>query len=200
MNEPDRRPRPQYGEYASPEEQKASIQVPAERAHDESVPIARATPIAHENAGHGHPVDGQPGFSQRAPGAPGTGSARLTSAHSGDRIFAIALLALGLLNVVFTVPGLFDLSSTINATFQQMGVGSFTPTPLAHALGIALAVFYIVAWIGTLLLTMPRLRTGRVAFWIPLVAGVVVTLVSMICFLILFLGDPSFVAYMTKNV
>lgn len=163
--------------------------MPPEHAHDESVPIARAAPVTNEQL---VPSAGQPGR--------GSAGARPAQARPGDRIFTLALLALGFLNVVLTVPGLFDLSSTINATFQQMGVGSFTPTPLAHALGIGLAVFYVAAWIGTLLLTMLRLRTGRVSFWIPLVAGVVVTLVSMIVFLILFLGDPSFVAYMTKNV
>ncbi|HEY5224692.1 MAG TPA: DUF6264 family protein [Microbacteriaceae bacterium] len=190
MTEPDRRPRPQYGEYASPEEQKASIRVPVEHAHDESVPIARATPVASE----------QQTSLPRQHDAPRPAGASLAPARSGDRIFTLALLTLGFLNVIFTVPGLFNLSSTINATFQQMGVGSFTPTSLARVLGIGLAVFYIAAWIGTLLLTMPRLRAGRLSFWIPLVAGVIVTVVSMIIFLILFLGDPSFVAYMTKNV
>jgi hypothetical protein len=192
LTDSPQRPRPQFGEYASPEEQRASIKVPRESAHDESVPIARKGPVARTGP--------QPDQPRQAGPRPAVRATTRTPAGAGDRIATVALLVIGFLNVIATVPGMFDLAGTINSTFQQMGLGSFTPTPGATVTGIGLAIFYVVAWTATLVLSLRRLRSGRITFWVPLVAGVVVTIVAMICFLVLFLGDPSFVEYMTKNV
>jgi hypothetical protein len=189
MTDNERRPRPQFGEYATPEEQRASIQVPPEIAHaSESVPVARTSM--------------PPALTQPPGSSPARDSAALSATagrHAGDRIATIALLTFGLFNVVTTVPGLLDLSSTLNTAFERMGVGSFTPTATASAIGIVLAVFYSLAWLATLGLSLRSLRAGRVSFWIPLVAGIVVTIVAMVCFLVLFFGDPAFMEYVSRN-
>jgi uncharacterized membrane protein YhaH (DUF805 family) len=191
MVDPEGRKRPQFGEYATPEEQRASIQVPFDEAHPEPVPIpvTRSAPPTPST-----PVENPRPYSA----APARGPAGATT-RSGDRLATIALLAIGLINVVTTVPGLFHLSDTLDQTFKQMDIGSFTATPVAAGVGIGLAVFYVLAWLATLALSLRRMRSGRISFWIPLVAGVVVTIVAMICFLALFFGDPSFMDYVTRS-
>jgi uncharacterized membrane protein YhaH (DUF805 family) len=66
-------------------------------------------------------------------------------------------------------------------------------------IGVGLAIFYGLAWLVTLALSLRSLRAARLSFWIPLVAGVVVTIVAMICFLVLFFGDPAFMEYVSRN-
>jgi hypothetical protein len=188
MTDPEERKRPQFGEYATPEEQRASIQVPFDEAHPEPVPVPVTRSASTAPADNPRPYPAAPA---RGPGAATT--------RSGDRFATIALLAIGLINVVTTVPGLFHLSDTLNQTFKQMDIGSFTATPTAAAVGIGLAVFYVLAWLATLALSLRAMRAGRISFWIPLVAGVVVTIVAMICFLALFFGDPSFMDYVTRS-
>lgn len=194
MTDPDERPRPQFGEYASPEEQRASIKVPRDQAHAESVPIP-----ASRDQGAQHPQRAlQQNSAPDARRASGTGSP-FAAPRSIDRFATFALLALGFLNILTTAPGLLNLSTTLDTAFKQMGVGEFTATPTAAGIGIGLAIFYGVAWLVTLLISLRSLRAGRLTFWIPLVAGVIVTLVAMACFLVLFFNDPSFMAYVTKN-
>jgi uncharacterized membrane protein YhaH (DUF805 family) len=187
--DPRERPRPQFGEYATPEEQRASIQVPQESAHaDEPVPV----PASRSTEEHARPAVGRFDPDSTSKPAASTG-------NSADRIATIALLAIGLFNVLTTVPGLLDLPSTLNAAFERMGLGTFTPTPAASAIGIGLAIFYGLAWLATLAISLRSLRAARLSFWIPLVAGVVVTIVAMICFLVLFFGDPAFMEYVSRN-
>lgn len=191
MTEQDPRPRPQFGEYATPEEQRASIQVPQESAHaDEPVPVPVTRP-ANEGA--------RPAAGRVEPERGSASHPMVSTGNSADRIATIALLAIGLFNVLTTVPGLLDLSSTLNAAFERMGLGSFTPTPATSVIGVGLAIFYALAWLVTLALSLRSLRAARLSFWIPLVAGVVVTIVAMICFLVLFFGDPAFMEYVSRN-
>lgn len=191
MTDQDPRPRPQFGEYATPEEQRASIQVPPESAHaDEPVPVP-ASRSTEEGT--------RPTVGRFEPERDSVSKPVAPAGNSADRIATIALLAIGLFNVLTTVPGLLDLPSTLNAAFERMGLGSFTPTPAASVIGVGLAIFYALAWLVTLALSLRSLRAARLSFWIPLVAGVVVTIVAMICFLVLFFGDPAFMEYVSRN-
>jgi hypothetical protein len=182
-SEPRPRPRPQYGEYATPEEQRSRIQIPPERAHVEPVPV----PLARES---------QPDARSEAPR---TEDGERTPLRTADRIATVALLAFGLFNVGTTVPGMLNLSATLNGTFEQVGIGSYTPTPLANEIGIGIVVLYVAGWLMTAILSALSLRKGRVTFWIPLLAGVIIGLVTVVCFIVLFLGDPAFTQYITRN-
>lgn len=180
MSTPDERPRPQYGEYATPEEQRAQIQVPLDRNVEEPVPIA-AGRDSHPNQ-HSHeqiPATEHP----RTPG------------RNADRVATIALIGIGLINVVTTVPGLFDLSAVMNEAFKFAGLSGYSGTSLTGQIGIALVVVYAVGWLASTWFSVMSLRAHRVSFWIPLVAGVVVTIIATACFLVLATGDSSFMEY-----
>ncbi|MDQ1583415.1 MAG: hypothetical protein QOF36_1469 [Microbacteriaceae bacterium] len=183
MSESEPRQRPQYGEYATPEEQRSRIQVPPEQAHKEPVPV---------------PATREPQPGARFGASPATDASR-TPLRTADRVATIALLAFGLFNVGTTVPGMLNLSLTLNAAFQQAGIGSYTPTPIANEIGIGIVVLYVAGWLMTAILSALSLRKGRITFWIPLVAGVIIGLVTVVCFIVLLLGDPAFTQYITRN-
>jgi hypothetical protein len=214
MSDPDPRPKPQYGEYATPEEQRAAIKVPAEHLRHllDGEPAARADATPPDSSVPA-PVSGsdRDGVAsdrtgQRPQAHDGHGAraaqptiARNPAARSIDRVATYGLLAVGLLNVLTTLPGLFDLGNAINATFQQFGIGAYHAGPLTTVLGIVLVVVYAGGWLATAALSVWSLRRGRITFWIPLVAGIVVMIVSMVCFAVLFFGDQSFLDYVTTS-
>lgn len=172
MSDPDGRPRPQYGEYATPEEQRARIARPDTTDALDSGQRPAADPP--------HPL-AQP------VAAPASGP------RLADRIVTIALLAYGLVNVAFTVPRLFDFTTFTNDYLDVLGVGgTFTNTAGAAVWGPAAAVTYAVGFAVTAIVSWRRVRRGGIAFWMPLVGAVATTTVVAVLLTIPLLSDPAF--------
>jgi len=203
MTTPEGRPRPQYGEYATPEEQLAHIKDPPPHMleqHPGGRPGAygeangMVPPVVHP----GGDVDasaGSPG-SHRQAGVPGA-QQRATS-HALDRVATLALLALGLYSVLSTLVTMTDLPTYLDHTMEQMGMGSFTATPTAGVIAAVISGVNIVVWVAAAAFSTLSLRKGRISFWIPLVAGVAVALVTGVCYAVLLMGDPSFIDYVSN--
>lgn len=169
-----RPPRPQYGEYASPEQQAAAMgTVPV------AAPAAPPTTVAVTTA----------------PAATAV-AAKRTTARPWDNLLSFALLAYGLYSVVSGFFQYRDVGALINQVYKIQGVGDYTVTPLTGQLGIVIIVVQVVLYLAALLLTIARLRAGKIAFWIPLTAGIVAGLTSAICLMVLVTGDPAFTAYL----
>lgn len=172
------RPRPQYGEYATAEEQRARIRQPdATHALETGPPVmaaaepAPAAPIAVGAAG--------------AAGAP-------PRPRTVDRIVTVALLAYGLFTVLSSFPAFLDYGAYAQAMFAVMGVDAELADPAAgRPWGIAAAVVLAVGWIATALLSWWSLRRGRVTWWIPLVAGVVFTFAAGMLMVVPLMNDPA---------
>ncbi|GAA3761264.1 hypothetical protein GCM10022240_12240 [Microbacterium kribbense] len=175
--QPNGRPRPQYGEYASAEEQRARIREPA----------SPAPPVG--------PAPAAP------PPASGMRPARAAaSRHPVDRIVTIALLAYGGVNVLLSVMSFVNLAEVVGTTYTMMGVpGHFTDTAAAHAWGIAAAVVMVVGYLGTLLLSVRAIRHGRRSWWIPVVGAVVSYIGVVICVAVPLMNDPAFVGYLQAH-
>jgi hypothetical protein len=167
-------PRPQYGEYASPEEQRARIRQPA---YPPASPQPGAAPPPLP------PIAPIPGPAASAPGV---------RRHPVDFVVTLALLAYGLWNVVSTVPALFDIGSYVHELLSVMGTDAQLSDPdAARGYGIAAAVVMIVLWLAAAVLSGLQMRRGRIAWWIPLVAGVLASLVTGILLTIPLLADPG---------
>ena len=175
------RPRPQYGEYASPEEQRARMKLPPPPvAPPAQTPMAPAVPPP--------PMWGAP-----SPPAPRAG-------HPVDRVGTIALLAYGAVNVVVSMFSFFDLPAATTAMYRVLGItGDFTNVDAARGWGIAAAVVLLLGYVGTALLAVRTLRRGRISWWIPLVGAVVTYAVVYICIAVPLLGDPAFMQYVTSR-
>lgn len=193
------RPRPQYGEYATPEEQRARISQPAATSELES----------GHHLGGAAPTDG-PGASplatppvaspQFAPGAQFSpaGQSDPDAAPSPmryrDRVATIALLAYGLFNVVSSVVTLSDYTAYANSVLALIGVdATFTDEAGARPWALAASAVLVIGWIVVALISWASVRRGRLTWWIPLVGGIVCNVASASLMMVPLLSDPTIV-------
>ncbi|MFD5215612.1 DUF6264 family protein [Microbacterium sp. NPDC058345] len=161
--------RPQYGEYATPEQQRAAAGLPP--ALPEQPAPALAAPQAQRNA--------------RSP-------------HRVDRLITAALLGFGLVNVLTSVPGFLDLAMTMNRTLQILGLdGEFTSFSIAKVWGAIATVVMIAGYAATVWLAVRRVRTARLAWWVPLVGFVITMALVSACIAVPMFGDPAFTQGLT---
>lgn len=173
----DDRPRPQYGEYATPEEQRARIQQP-------DITDALLSGVAPEP----EPVVAE-AAAQPAP----------RHASPLNRLVTIILLAMGAANVLISVFSYLDIVPAIEQSMELMGVsGEFTNYAVAQTWGMVAAIVLVTLYILTLSITWRVLKAGRVSWWIPLVGAVVTYAVVSACLAVPLLGDPAFTSYVTS--
>ncbi len=174
----DSRPRPQYGEYATPEEQARALGV---SAHEVPHPVSPAPAV----------VSG--GVEGRAPHTAGGFN------RSRDIAFTVTLLAFGLAWVLLSVPGSADLVGTLNRTYAMQGYsGHYGPVALASGIGFAMNVCSIALWGITAAVSIAVIRRHRRAFYIPLLGAVVAGIVVLALTLVAMLNDPGLIAYITS--
>lgn len=165
----DPRPRPQYGEYATPEQQRAAIGVPEEVA----------APSAPPEPAH------------RPPTAPATTVAAQPT-RLADRIITVALLTYGLVTVIGAVPQLADFTGFAEQWMQMAGVeGDFTNTASGSLWGTVSVWVLVGGWILTAYLSWLSLSRRRVTWWIPLVGAIVTFGIVTVCLVVPLLGDPA---------
>lgn len=158
------RPQPQYGEYATPEEQRARIREP-------------------------QPPPAEPAPQRPAAPAP---AGRATAVEAPwrliDRGAAVALLAYGLLSLVNAIPAILDPAPLLEAMGIDAGALEVTTT---GAWGVAAVILLAGGWLLTAWLTWRAHRRGWVVFWIPLAGGFVFNALSGVVVAFGLLGDPA---------
>lgn len=180
---PDPRPRPAYGEYATPEEQRARIQQPDLEAVLDGTIDETATMAAAMGA-----TDATP-----------SARASLEPVRPMDRVFTLALLGFGAVNVFFSVQSFLDMSDAFTRTFASMGIpGEFTNTDAAQTWGTIAAVVMIAGFLITAIAAWRRLRAGRISWWIPLVGAAITYVIVFVCLAVPLWGDPAFQAYIAS--
>lgn len=177
------RPKPQFGEYATPEQQRAHIREP----------IPESPAGHHPGMPPQHPMTPPPG--PRMPPAP----AQPTDGRPPrqvDRLVTIMLLGFGLVNVVLQLPRYFDMGGYAGEFMKLLGIpGTFTVTPSAQAWGVAAAAVYAVGYLATAMFSLRRIRQAKAAWWVPLVGAIVTSLLAGICVWIPLMADPTVASY-----
>lgn len=176
------RQRPEYGEYASPEEQAQAIA--RSQPREASVPSDRPPHAAPA------PAPAAPTGSLPAPQA-------ATPVRTGDRVATVFLLALGLVYLIGGAGGYLALGTTLDTVYAQFGLGDYTPTSATPAFGVAIVACQAVIWITTALWSYRRLSRGRRSWWVPALGAVATFLVTVVLFGVLLAGDPAFLAYVS---
>ena len=115
-----------------------------------------------------------------------------------DFILTSILLAYATWNVVSQVFLASDLSGVINQYYEANSIGAFTPTELSAALGSVLNVVTILLFVVTVFVTSRLLRSGRLAFWVPIAGGALSVTVALVFVAVVVMGDPAFLAYSAK--
>jgi hypothetical protein len=194
--------RPQYGEYASPEDQAKAIRVPI-RPPEQQRP---SVPSPVEGRGVGRGVGAGPSAGPwLRPGQhgelPGTGRPLGASRRTGsprDIGVTVALLAIGLFWVLVSLPGMADLPATIQQTYAMQGyTGHYGPVALGAAIGLAINISQLVLWAVTCGLSVLAIRRRRRAFYIPLLGALVSGLVVMVLTIVAMLNDPGLLHYLS---
>jgi hypothetical protein len=168
------KPAPRYGEYATPHEQA--------QAMGSSAPIV-PTDAASSQVGSGW-------------GGAKVGPSTRSAPRRWDLILTAVILAYATLNVVSQLFLNSSLSMVIKDFYQLQGIGEYTPTPLADTLSVVLNGVTAALYVVTVVLTVRQLRRGRVAFYIPIIGGVIAMLVALAFVVVLLTGDPTFTSYM----
>ena len=196
---PERRPRPQYGEYATPQEQAKIIA-------DSLPPVsALLVPAPAVPTPAGSPASASPkarGSAHRVPDAATRASANVAVRPAAPRrprrwdlILTALLLGYASVNVIGQLMARDMLSTIVTQFFVAQGIGAYTPTALTTTLGNSLNVVTLTLFAVTVLVTTWMLRRGRVAFWVPIAGGVAATIVALVFVVILLQSDPAFTAY-----
>ena len=181
----DQRPRPQYGEYASVDEQIAAGGIPVELEPVVTSPTTGVTGPADQGL-----VPPDP--STRIPGGP-------PAPKSWDFALSVTLLIFGAYTVGSSIAGLLDFSAVLREVYAQAGYGEYTSDGLADSIGIAILVSQSVLFIATLVVTVLRLRAKRVAFFVPLIGGAVAGLLMVALVLVAMTADPALAAWVTSQ-
>lgn len=178
------RPAPQYGEYASEEEQAAAMErfgAPPDR--QPAAPIEEAKP---------------------SPSAPQHDEVRPTVAHDQvaramDRILTVFLLSFGLVYVLGGASTYLNFADSLQSMMKQLGVGEYHPTSLTAGVGIAVLAGQAILWLVAAIWSYRRITRGRRAWWIPVLAGVASIIIASVLIGVLLAGDPALMASIQKT-
>lgn len=174
MSDPvgDPRPRPQYGEYATPEEQRARIKQPDASLVYEPAPVVEQAPAV-------------------VPSAP-VADAAAPRSRPVDRIVTFALLAYGLVNVISSFAAFTDFAAYTETMLSVLGVDAELADPAAgRPWGVAAALVLAIGWVITAVVSWINLRRGRLSWWIPVAGGLLFTFVSASLMLVPIMNDPA---------
>jgi hypothetical protein len=173
----DPRPRPQYGEYATPEEVAALRGVPLEPPPPIMPPPPTGSPAAARTASR--------------VGAPLTGWRRF------DRPITIALILFGVFNVVQSAPLFLDFVPTLELAAKSVTYVDLASLEFGDAARIggyvlfAMSIVLVIAAAGFSYLALSR---SRVAFWIPLAAAGLNFVGYLIVLAVVLYSTPGFLS------
>jgi hypothetical protein len=101
---------------------------------------------------------------------------------------------IGLFDVTRTVGVARDFGVFMDAVFAQAGFGNYSSDGAAQAIGIAIVAVNVAGLAIAIALVVPRLRTHRTAFWIPLAVGIACLLLTTLLTIGAAVADPAFTA------
>ncbi|MGG7305888.1 DUF6264 family protein [Curtobacterium sp. AB451] len=192
------RPAPQYGEYA-PEGWVNPVLVEQERLEHEE-----RSRSADERAARDQPARdrGPRAGAQRPSAATDDATARPTpvagrfGATPLDVVLTVGLLVIGLWSVVESL-AVGTTASTIRTLVERQYTELSDPAALSTAVlvraVVLVVVFVLVAW-----WSIRRLRARRWTFWVPLLGGVVASVLGIVPVMVVLLQDPAFTAYVQR--
>lgn len=112
-----------------------------------------------------------------------------------DAILTVSLLALGLYVTLVSIPQMLALGSVLDEVYKAGGYGRYTSDGIASTIGIVINIVHVVLLIAAFAVALPRLRRGRIAFWVPLTAGVLATVVGSVLVGVAMFSDPAMLQY-----
>jgi hypothetical protein len=174
--EPDR-----YGEHGDAAQQDAAHRDAAQRG---AIPVHRDARA---------PYADRPGFASQHQQSPST---QLRSdAPRWNMIVTVVLIVFGLFGATNSISGLLSLPSAMQLMHLNQNLGDYTPAASVQGTLIAGAVVIGLLWVISTALSVWLLVKRRMAFYIPLIAGVV-ALIALLGFMsAVLLTDPVLIDF-----
>lgn len=179
----------------------AAPAVPVTPAADPQSPAGQAptqqAPGAPYRAGESKPeAPFNPQFTARGmyQGAPGD------KPRTGDRITTILLLVLGFFGAIQSAFALMALDTAFVIFEGAPGLETITVPEWAGLTGKIAGMVLLVLYGLVLVFSIRRLRARKLAFWAPLIAGVVATIAIIVIFASVMSASPELMKVMTDPV
>jgi hypothetical protein len=182
---PDERPRPRYGELAPP----GWVWKPPQDA--DRLDTTHHSPAASE-VEHHPPAPSQPPTGPRydAPPPYRPGAQRRADAPQWNLAFTIVMLVIGFFGMSYSVAALQGLPATLALLHSSQNLGPYVQDPSVPPLITAGTIAMAGIWAVSAGLSVWLLVQKRLAFYVPLVAGVVALVTLFVILGIIFSTDP----------
>jgi hypothetical protein len=116
-----------------------------------------------------------------------------------DVVLSTVLLLWGVLDVVTGFAVFGSLGVALRAASEQQGIDGFASVELADEVGGWLNIARVGLLLLAIVVTLVRLSRNRLAFWVPLGAGVVAALLVVVSIMVIFFSDPGFAQYVAEQ-
>lgn len=194
--DPDPAPRskPQYGEYATPQEVANARGIPIDRANEHVDRLAEPITPVHP------PTKKQASLGSGLRHAPPSGRP-LAVRHPGhaSSLLTVLLLVFGIWNTVTSIPSFLDLGTSLSQGLALAGYGTVRFGAVAHVVGIVLLVFSFLVLIAAVGLSLRRIRLSHSSFWVPLAAGGLWFVGMVVGVVVIVANTPGIVAVMQNH-
>ncbi|MBW8872462.1 MAG: hypothetical protein JF618_09985, partial [Leifsonia sp.] len=184
QEQPDERPRPQYGELAPPgwvwhppaDADRLDTSRPLER--EDAVPPAYgvATPGATASRSGDPAVPGHTPHGQTTPGTDG----QARQAPTWNLTLTVLLGVFGFFGMSYSIATLQAIPASMQLLHSTNGLGDYTPVPLVGTLVTIGSIVMALVWVVSAVIATLLLVKRRLAFWVPLVAGIVAMVALLI--------------------
>jgi hypothetical protein len=172
----DDRPLPQYGEYATPEQQAAAMGKHYVGKHDVGEHDVGEHDVGQHDVAPGAPPTPQTRVNLAPPGAAGQrphGERAGVAGNAADRFATIFQLGIGF--VFLLNSDYFHFAANFNSVSSQLGLAQRVPASLDQ-LGWLLLTANILFLAATMLWAYTRIRRDKLTFWVPVVGYVAFSL------------------------
>ncbi|WP_434318003.1 DUF6264 family protein [Leifsonia sp. P73] len=203
---PDERPRPKYGELAPPgwvwkppqdaDRLDTTHHSPA-ASEVEQPPAAPPQPGPFDRPGPydrhgGAPHDGgQPGYGHPYPSSPQLRA----DAPRWNVTTTIVLLVVGFFGMSYSIGALQGLPSAMQLMHSSLSLGKYVQDPSVGPLITAGTIAMAGIWAVSLGLSVWLLVQKRLAFYVPLIAGIVAFITLFVILGLIFSTDPALLDY-----
>lgn len=194
-SQPDGVSQPSPGEHASADETGPYRAAPPAGAAAAPQPAQPAQPAQPYVGVSQQPDAGQPSYGEQQHGdqqlstqqpyvaqqpyASGAGYGhRQPASRSSDRIITIVLLALGAFGAFYFAASLYALPDSLRLVAAALGAEGFVVPSAVSTLATVGALTVLALYALNLVYSIQRMRAKKLAFWVPLVAGVIALIVS----------------------
>lgn len=162
-SQPDDRPRPQFGELAPP----GWVWHPP--ADADRLDTSRPAPAEEDDGSLETPADR---YGARPSGTPAQAAGPARPAPTWNLTLTVLLGVFGLFGMSYSIATLQAIPASMQLLHTTNNLGEYTPAPVVGTLVVVGSLVMAAIWVVSAAIAAWLLVKRRLAFWVPLVAGI----------------------------